>query len=155
MDDSEMVTELRRKAESKAMTRMLLEDAGVSLVPAGFSSMFPNLEQDLRDADELEYGALALSADLIEGTYTGDPVDPAKLAAVLRKSAEKEDDFAWRQDSEAEDKEFDEEHGGDEDDDEDDDGGESAEEMREYAESARETAKFYREVADRLEADKK
>jgi hypothetical protein len=153
MDDSEMVTELRRKAESKAMTRVLLEDAGVSLVPAGFSSMFPNLEQDLRDADELEYGALALSADLIEGTYTGDPVDPAKLAAVLRKSAEKEEDFASREESAADDKEFDEQYGEDDAEDEDDD--ESAEDHREWAESARETAKFYREVADRLEADKK
>jgi len=156
MDDQTMIAELRKRAESKAMTQVLMADMGVdfqSLVPPGFADKLPNLGQELKNKEELLYGSLALSADLIEGTYTGDPIDPAKLAAMLRKSAEEEDDFAWRQDSEADDKKAEEElrELGMWDEDENEDDGESEEDLREYAETARETAKFYRDVADRIE----
>jgi len=165
MDDNEMVTELRKRAESKAMAQALLADMGYdfqNLIPAYIADKFPDrdLGKEMGDKRELELGTLALAADVIEGTYEGDPIDSTKLAAMLRKLAEEEDDFAWRQDSEADDKKAEEELRGyglldDEDEDEDEDDGESEEELREIAESSRETAKFYREVADRVEAAKK
>jgi len=154
MDDLNMIVELRRRAESKAMTRVLLDDIGVSLVPASFSDIFPDLEKTMRDKDEMEYGSLSLAADLIEGTYTGNPIDLAKLAAMLRKSAEDEENFAWREDSAADDKKANDELrelGMFDDDEEEDEDDESEEEHREFAETARETAKFYRDVADRVE----
>jgi len=155
MDDNEMIAELRRRAESKAMSKVLLAEMGISLeLPSIITNAYPDMEQEMRKKEDLEIGSLALSADLIEGTYTGDPLDPAKIAATLRKFADEEENFAWRQDSEAEDKEFDAEYGGDNEDEDaesEEELRESAEELREYAESARETAKFYREAADRVE----
>jgi hypothetical protein len=156
MDDNEMVAELRLKAENIARARVWMADMGVSLVPAFIADRFPDMEQKLHDKGELELGVLAVAADLIEGTYEGNPIDHAKLAAMLRKSAEGEDDSALRLDSEADDKKEEEELRmlGMLDDEEEDEDSDREEELREYADSAREDAKFYREVADRIEAAK-